>query len=73
VRRFTAFADKYLEGDLKKTEYCLKDAFLLHKWEKIKRSYTQVNFSGELSEKKFTDVDTLGAAACASGSCEIDF
>ena len=27
VRRFTAFADKYLEGDLKKTEYCLKDAY----------------------------------------------
>jgi len=73
VRRFTAFADKYLEGDLKKTEYCLKDAYLVHKWEKIKRSYTQVEWISELSEKKFTDVDTLGAAACAGGACEIDF
>jgi ribonucleoside-diphosphate reductase alpha chain len=73
VRRFTAFADKYLEGDLKRTEYCLKDAHLIHRWEKIKRSYTQIDWISELSEKKYTDVDTLGAAACAGGACEIDF
>ena len=73
VRRFTSFADKYLEGDLKQAEYCLKDAHLIHKWEKIKRSYMQVEWISELSEKKFTDVDTLGAAACAGGACEIDF
>ncbi len=73
VRRFQAFASKYLEGDLKKAEYCLKDAHLIHKWEKIKRSYQQIDWISELTEKKFTDVDTLGAAACAGGSCEIDF
>jgi len=27
----------------------------------------------DLTEKKYTDVDTLGAAACAGGACEIDF
>ena len=73
VRRFESFSTKYLDGDLKKTEYCLKDAFLIHKWEKIKRSYHQIDWLSELSEKKFTDVDTLGAAACAGGACEIDF
>jgi ribonucleoside-diphosphate reductase alpha chain len=73
VRRFQAFASKYLEGDLKQAEYCLKDAHLIHKWEKIKRSYSQIDWISELSEKKYTDVDTLGAAACAGGACEIDF
>ena len=73
VRRFNAFADKYLEGSAEKTDNCLKDAYLIHKWEKIKRSYTHVDWISELTEKKFTDVDTLGAAACAGGACEIDF
>ena len=73
VRRFTSFSQKYLDGDLKRTEYCLKDAFLIHKWEKIKRSYHQIDWISELNQKKFTDVDTLGAAACAGGACEIDF
>jgi ribonucleoside-triphosphate reductase len=73
VRRFESFADKYLEGNKKKTEYCLKDAHLIHKWQKIERSYQQIDWISELSEKKFTDVDTLGAAACAGGACEIDF
>jgi len=73
VRRFEAFAAKYLEGDLKKAEYCLKDAFLLHKWEKIQRTCVPIDWTEELVEKRFTEVDTLGAAACAGGSCEIDF
>ena len=73
VRRFEAFAAKYLEGDLKKAEYCLKDAFLLHKWEKIQRTCVPIDWTEELVEKRFTEVDTLGAAPCAGGSCEIDF
>ena len=73
VRRFEAFAAKYLEGDLKKAEYCLKDAHLIHKWEKIQRTYVPIDWTEELVEKRFTEVDTLGAAACAGGSCEIDF
>jgi hypothetical protein len=27
----------------------------------------------DLTEQVFTDVDTMGAAACAAGGCEIDF
>ena len=27
----------------------------------------------DLTEKKYTDVDTMGAIACAGGACEIDF
>ena len=73
VRRFEQFADSYCNGDIKKAEYCLKDSYLLHKWNKIQKNLKQVNWMEDITEKKYTDVDTLGAAACAGGACEIDF
>ena len=73
VRRFERFAENYLDGDMKKTEYCLKDAYLLHKWEKIQSNLKEVEWETDLTEKVYTDVDTLAAAACAGGACEIDF
>jgi len=73
VRRFERFAQNYLDGDMKKTEYCLKDAYLLHKWEKIQSNLKEVEWENDLTEKVYTDVDTLAAAACAGGACEIDF
>jgi ribonucleoside-diphosphate reductase alpha chain len=73
VRRFERFAQNYLDGDMKKTEYCLKDAYLLHKWEKIQSNLKEVEWETDLTEKVYTDVDTLAAAACAGGACEIDF
>ena len=72
-RRFDNFANNYLEGDVKKAEHCLKDAFLLHKWNKIQSTLKTVDWAQDITEKKYTDVDTLAAAACAGGACEIDF
>ena len=73
VRRFNNFADNYLKGDMKKAEYCLKDAYLLHKWKKIQANLQPIKWEDDITEKKYTDVDTLAAAACAGGACEIDF
>lgn len=73
VRRFKNFADNYLSGNLKSAEYCLKDAYLLHKWNKIQKNLKSINWKSDLTAKKFVDVDTLAAAACAGGACEIDF
>ena len=73
VRRFENFANNYTKGDVKKAEYCLKDSYLLHKWNKIQKNLQTVDWEEDLTEKKYTDVDTLGAAACAGGACEIDF
>ena len=73
VRRFKKFADNYFEGDLKKTEYCLKDVYLLHKWVKIQQNFKDVDFVANLGEKQFVDIDTLGAIACAGGSCALEF
>jgi len=73
VRRFNSFAENYLDGDIKKAEYCLKDSYLLHKWNKINKNFKPISWEEDLTEKKYTEVDTLGAAACAGGGCEIDF
>lgn len=71
IRRFYKFADNYFEGNVKTAEYCLKDAYLLHKWSKIQQNYSSIDFSTQLSAAKYTDIDTMGAAACYNGACEI--
>ena len=73
VRRFNSFAENYLDGDIKKAEYCLKDSYLLHKWNKINKNFKPITWKEDLTEKKYTEVDTLGAAACVGGGCEIEF
>lgn len=73
IRRFNKFADNYLGSDTVLAEHCLKDAYLLHKWNKIQSTLKTVDWKEDIREKKYTDVDTLAAAACAGGACEIDF
>jgi ribonucleoside-diphosphate reductase alpha chain len=71
IRRFDKFASNYFEGDTEAAEHCLKDVFLLHKWTKIQQNLQPIDFVSQLTEKKYTDVDTMGAIACAAGACEI--
>ena len=73
IRRFNKFAANYFNGDLKQTEYCLKDVYLLHKWVKIQQNLKPVDFVAQLQEKRFTEIDTMGAIACQGGACEITF
>lgn len=71
VRRFEKFSSNYFDGDKKKAEYCLKDVYNLHKWNKICQNYVPINWVEQLQEKKFIEIDTVGAQACYSGACEI--
>ncbi len=64
VRRFLKFADNYFKGDRLVAEHCLKDVYLLHKWEKIQQNLADIDWVEELKEKKFIDINTTGAAAC---------
>ena len=73
IRRFNKFADNYFMKDTKEAEYCLKDVFLLHKWTKAQQNLSPIDFVSQLEIKKFTDVDTIGSAACVGGACEITF
>lgn len=72
IRRYKKFAENYFKGDVKQAEYCLKDVYLLHKWEKIQQNMVlDVEWKDVLVEKKYIDVDTMGAAACVGGACEV--
>jgi ribonucleoside-triphosphate reductase (thioredoxin) len=72
IRKFNKFADNYFKGDKKQCEYCLKDVYLLHKWHKIQHTLSDINWVEELRGSiRLLDVDTIGAAACAGGACEI--
>ena len=71
VRRFRKFAERYFDGDRRKTSYCLKDVFNYHKW----RSYNGYRVDEldwtKLDQPNFTDIDTTGAVACSGGACEV--
>jgi ribonucleoside-triphosphate reductase (thioredoxin) len=71
IRRFRNYAENYFSGDMKQAEYCLKAVHLLHRWVKIQQDLVKVDFSNQLQAKRYTDIDTMGATACAGGACEI--
>ena len=71
VRRAEQFAQNYFAGSVDRMTDCLKDCHLLHKWETIAREIQPINFTKELGEQAYTEVDTMGAQACAGGACEI--
>lgn len=71
IRRFIKFAENFFEGDLVKTAYCLKDVYILYKWMKIQINFQDINMEEHLKLAKMIDIDTMGAAACAAGACEI--
>ena len=73
VRRFENFAENYCNNNMKLAEHCLKDSYLLHKWNKIQTNLKEVDWATDITEKRYTDVDTIGSAACQGGACEIDF
>ena len=64
IRRFRKYSENYFEGDQQKADHCLKAVHLLHRWTKIQENFIGVDFVKELEMKKFTDIDTTGAAAC---------
>ena len=71
VRRCFKFAVNYFDGDLQKSTYCLKDAYNLHRWNKIVKTMKPINWDEFDFTPKYTDVDTLGSIACQGGVCEI--
>jgi len=72
VRRFHKFAS-FFDGDVTMTINCLKDSFNLHKWVSMHRVMQDIDFSKELGQQRYVDVDTLASQACAGGACEITF
>ena len=73
IRRAEKFSKNFFAGDLDKMQSCLKDVYNLHKWESIKNNFVDIDFSKELQKQTYTEVDTLAAAGCQGGACEVVF
>lgn len=70
-RRFTQFADRYVEGNKRKCSHLLKYVSLWKQWIDLKREYVDVDWSLALEEEHEIDVSTIGGEACAGGKCDI--
>lgn len=71
VRRLHKFARKHFNSDVIKATHCLKDIYNLHHWETLIDCIEPIDFRGVLTKPRYTEVDTMGAAACAGGMCEL--
>lgn len=70
VRRFKNFAIKYLDGDLSRTEFCLKHVSLFHRWQKLKRM-KHVDWESVAWNEEWVDAGSTVAQACSGGTCEL--
>lgn len=70
VRRFKNFAAKYLDGDLSRTEFCLKHVSLFHRWQKLK-GMKHVDWESVAWNEEWVDAGSTVAQACSGGMCEL--
>ena len=70
VRRFKNFAIKYLNGDLSRTEFCLKHVSLFHRWQKLK-GMKHVDWESVTWNEEWVDAGSTVAQACSGGMCEL--
>lgn len=64
-----AFADTYLNGDVRRLTYILKDLDNLNRWEFLRKAYRPVNYD-ELIEDEDSTVP-MAEVACAGGACSL--
>jgi len=67
--RCQKFADKYMDGDLKRLTYCMKDVYNWHEWLDINREYQEVDYTNVIEEQN--NVNPVQEVACAGGKCDI--
>lgn len=70
VRRFKNFATKYLDGDLSRTEFCLKHVSLFHRWQKLK-GMKHVDWESVSWNEEWVDAGSTVAQVCSGGTCEL--
>ena len=71
VRRFDKFSINFKDKD--ECGDCLKDVYNLHKWWRITKNAKSIDWSIDLGEKVFTDINTLAASGCSGGQCDLEF
>lgn len=73
VKQAEEFANEYMDGDLRRLAYCLKDIHVRRKWEYIHERFEPIDIGEADMKPEFVEIDTLGSVACAGGTCELPY
>lgn len=71
IRRLNKYADKYFNGEISIMIEALKYVQLYHDWCDITKYYQPVDWESVKWKKVTLDADTMAAASCSGGACEI--
>lgn len=71
IRRAHQFANRYFNGDIRKTTYALKDINNWKSWCDLKREYVDVDYTTMIEEDDRTKLSQ--EAACAGGACSLGY
>lgn len=71
IRRMQKYADKYFDGEISTMIEALKYVQLYHDWCDITKYYQPVDWESVKWKKVTLDADTIAAASCSGGACEI--
>lgn len=71
IRRMQKYADKYYDGETALMINALKHVQLYHDWCDITKYYKPIDWASVKWKEVTTDVDTMAAASCSGGQCEI--
>jgi ribonucleoside-diphosphate reductase alpha chain len=71
VRRVRGFSKNYFKGNIEETIYCLKDVTLWFKWNKINKTFKDVDFQKILTRPTYNNVSNYASQACSGGACDI--
>jgi len=71
VRRVKQFADRYVDHDVRRCTYLLKDVHNWKLWCDLKREYSDIDWVDVVEESYELDVSTISGEACAGGKCDI--
>ena len=69
VERCKRFSKKYMDGDVKRLTYCMKDVYNWKEWVDIKRECVPVEYTNCIEEQDNTTPEQ--EIACSGGACEI--
>lgn len=63
------YADRYMEGDVKKLTYCMKDVYTWKLWLDLNRNYKKVDYTLLVEEEN--NVVPENEISCSGGKCDI--
>lgn len=72
ISRAKKFAKNYFKNDLQFMISCLKDVYILHKWETINKQFKDVDLSKILTKPEYKDVSDFASIACSGNACTLN-